>query len=273
MTNRPIKFTLLGLVTGVLLVLPGIWYAQAATKAKPVLKVCADHYPPFTIYDTPAGPPRGSIVEILETLAVHLEYDLTYTANTPFRRCLSKLEQGEVDLMGGLLFSAERAKYLHLFPYLTSSKKSFYVRHDSLLEIRGLEDLTGLTVGTTLGHKYFPAFDNSQGQFVKANAGHVKNSFQRLLAGRVDVVIATERQAMFLIADTPEFKGKFKTMPFSYSGENRVYIGLSKRSPAAERSAEFADVIEQLLADNTFEAISRAFYQRYFNEESSFATP
>lgn len=238
--------------------------AASEPPARPSLLMCADHYPPFSVYDMPGEPPRGSVVSVVQHLADTLGYELRFTANTPFRRCLRMLADGKADIMGGLLYSEERAQFLHLFRYLDHSTKSFYALKESDLQVNRLEDLDGLRVGVTLGHQYWPAFDAAEGRFIKSTASHVNDNFRRLLARRIDLVIATERQAMFLQASNPEYWGRFKKLAFSYTGENPVYIGLSKRSAAAQDHARFAEVSRQLLDDQVFEAISEKFYREYF---------
>lgn len=232
--------------------------------SKPRLVMCADHYPPFSVYDTPAGPPRGSVVDVVRLVTSELGYELTFTPNTPFRRCLRMLADGQADIMGGLLYKKERAEFMHLFQYLNYSTKSFYALKESPLMINEFEDLNGLTIGTTLGHQYWPAFDQAQTVFNRSSAAHVNDNFRRLLAKRIDLVIATERQALFLFATHPEYHGKFRKMPFSYTGENPVFIGLSKKSVAAKRSEAFHQIAERLRKDHTFEQVSQAFYDEYF---------
>ncbi|AFV00604.1 substrate-binding periplasmic protein [Simiduia agarivorans] len=233
--------------------------------------MCADHYPPFSVYDTPAGPPRGSVVNVIKLVASELGYTLTFTPNTPFRRCLRMLADGQADIMGGLLYKQERAEFMHLFPYLNYSTKSFYALNDSPLTINNFEDLAGLTVGTTLGHQYWPAFDQTKTLFNRSSAAHVNDNFRRLLAKRIDLVIATERQALFLFATHPEYHGKFKKMAFSFTGENPVYIGLSKKSPAAKHADAFRQIADRLRQAHTFDKVSQAFYDEYFESLEALA--
>lgn len=240
--------------------------AHAEQAAPQRLLMCADHYPPYTLYDTPAGPPRGSVVDIVQSIANSMHLSLTFTPNIPFKRCLNMLKNGEVDIMGGLLFSEARAKDIHLFPYLITSKKSFYAPMDAPINVESFSDLEGMKIGTTLGYQYFPEFDREERLFSKTNAAHVNDNFRRLLAGRIDLVIATERQALFLLSDNPDYWGKFKVMPYSYSEDNRVYIGLSKATYQGARVGEMATVIASLLSTHAFEEISQKFYQVYFEK-------
>lgn len=231
---------------------------------QPSLLMCADHYPPFTIYATPEGPPTGSVVLVVQELANSLGYALRFTASTPFKRCLAQLADGKADIMGGLLYSEERAEKMHLFRYLNYSTKSFYAVRQSPLAVHTFADLAGLTIGTTLGHQYWPAFDQEQQLFTKDSAAHVTDNFRKLMAGRLDLVVATERQVLFMLADNPDLRDKFKTMAYSYRGDNPVYIGLSRKSAAAGDHQRFAAMTAKLLEDNRFDKISQAFYARYF---------
>ena len=246
-------------------------HTQATEAQTPVeARMCADHYPPFTIYEESEGPPTGSLVNIIREVTDALGFTLSFTPETPFRRCLSMMSSGKVDIMGGLLYSDARAKYIYLFPYLTKSKKSFFARKDSPLDIQRFEDLRGLSIGTTLGHQYWPEFDQAESLFYKSSAAHVNDNFRRLLAGRIDLVIATERQALFLLADNPDYAGKFKVQPFSFTGENTVYIGVSKQSELAKHKDRLEAMIHQLLTSQAFERISTEFYNNYFNGQSPF---
>lgn len=231
---------------------------------RPTLVMCADHFPPFLVYDTPAGPPTGSLVLIAQKLTDELGYRLEFTPDTPFKRCLRMLAEGNADLAGSLLYDRERAKYLHLFRYKNHSVKNFYAAKVSDLDIREYADLKGLVIGTTLGHHYWPEFDRETSLFTKSNGNHLNDNFRRLIAGRIDLIIATEEEALFFLATNKEYQSKLKKMSFSYSNINPVYIGLSKKSQAANRHEEFALKAQQLLDNRTFETIAEEFHNNFF---------
>lgn len=126
--------------------------------------------------------------ELAQGLGLRVEYDFV-----PFKRGLYLLKHGQVDLMTGVLQRKEREKYLHYIdpPYKKYSDKAFFVLRGNEHILKKHEDLHNLVVGTTLGVKYYSAFDNDE-LINKQSVADSDLRFKMLLAGHIDAIIDTE---------------------------------------------------------------------------------
>lgn len=129
--------------------------------AQETLKVAVSILEPWKIMNN--GKLEGPEIEIIESIATKLGMPVVYRV-LPFKRCLAEMQNGDVDLMTGLLKKQKREKYIFYIdpPYKSKSNKVFYVLRGNEKILLDYKDLHELKVGVKRGAKYFSIFDNDK---------------------------------------------------------------------------------------------------------------
>ena len=260
--NRCFLF-LWGVVGIALILVPSIRITEAAEQ----ITMCIDHYPPYHIFPEDGGRPYGVNIAIVEAVTQKLGLALVFTSDTPFKRCLLYMRRGWVDVMGGLLHTTERAETMHLLEYSGKSIKKFLVTKDSHLNIDKYEDLEKLRIGTVLGFKYFRAFDKDK-NLQKDSASTLEKSVRMLLAGRVDVVIASDTQYNSLLRENKSLLDQTKICSYVHDEYNPVHIGISKASKFGSGAYldAFREIVQQMYDKGEIHLIREAFYEDYYSD-------
>jgi len=238
--------------------LTGLFNQAYANDKKPMV-MCVDHSPPHNIFTTDNASPHGSLINVAKVIARRLNVPLTFTGNTPFLRCLRMMRNGSADIMLGLLDKPERREYMHLYRYLDTSHKAFYALKSRSWQVNSFEDLAGLNIGVVHGFKYFPRFDRETELFSLNSAPSVLINLRRLLAGRVDLVIATKTEGDYLTHKNPHFQKFIEPVNYQYLAENPVYVGLSKRSQYVNKANELETLVSAMKSREEFVQIIEAY--------------
>ncbi|MGY2402723.1 substrate-binding periplasmic protein [Pseudomonas sp. SDO5271_S396] len=117
----------------------------------------------------------------------------------PWKRCLAMLEQGHADGALDIFHSHDRDALL-LYPSEPLSEVEFvlYYANERPHPAATLDDLRGLTVGTSPGYLYGADFSESS-LFNREPAPSHEANFGKLLLGRVDLVITDRRVGQHMI--------------------------------------------------------------------------
>jgi len=221
--------------------------------------MCVDHSPPHNIFTENNTLPHGSLINVAKVIAQRLDVPITFTTNTPFLRCLRMMKNGSADIMLGLLDKPERREYMHMYRYLDTSHKAFYALKSRSWQVNSFEELAGLNIGVVHGFKYFPRFDQETTLFRLNNAPSVLINLRRLLAGRVDIVVATKSEGDYLTHKNPHFQKYIEPVNYQYLAENPVYVGLAKRSRYANRAKELDSLVAAMKSRKEFVKIINAY--------------
>jgi len=204
------------------------------------------------------GKERGVDIEFMQMLAERMNLRVEFV-HMPFARGLACMDEGEIDLMTGVLYRPEREAFLYYItpPYSQFSPKAFYVLKGSDISIRSYEDLYDLRIGTTIGAKYFRAFDKDM-RLQKEPVRSMDLNFKKLLDRRIDTVIASETSADRQIK-VRGIAARITKAGYKYQRLNQVHMVLSKRSPLAVRLPEFNAHMKALLEKGVREHIKRNY--------------
>jgi polar amino acid transport system substrate-binding protein len=214
------------------------------------LTMCIDHYPPLQVIENKNA--TGENVEVVKRLVKKLGMKLTFTANTPFKRCLEYLKQGQVDLMSGLLSSDQRRQYAHLFLYDDLTVKSLFIHKDSH-PITEFAQLKGLNIGILRGVKQFTQFDTAPaGMFNKVEVNTLPAAFGMLAKKRLDVVITTDNYGMKILNKSQSINANVVKTQYQETNGTQVYIALSKKSKHVDKVRQFQNTARQMLLDGEF---------------------
>uniref|UniRef100_A0A486XK36 Bacterial extracellular solute-binding protein, family 3 n=1 Tax=Rheinheimera sp. BAL341 TaxID=1708203 RepID=A0A486XK36_9GAMM len=218
-----------GLLLSLLLLISAVTTAQPL----PVLQWCLDNYP--NRHNYPAqGLPYGPTVDLMRELANRSGFELSFSPNTPFARCLKLMQDGQTDLMIRLNYSDERNSYMHLIPYVRSARAEYLYLLEQHKDIRDMAQLSGLTIGVIRGYIYNAELPNL---LIKNSKNVVEidtedAAMTMLLYQRVDAVIAPMQTTEHVINSNPKFKNAIKiaSLEFPFQHNMYVHIGLSRKS-------------------------------------------
>ncbi|WP_291328075.1 ABC transporter substrate-binding protein [Desulfovibrio sp. UCD-KL4C] len=228
---------------------------HAGRCSEDVVKVGFSYFPPWMILEK--GEFKGVDCDLLKSVFAQMGLHVEFIPDT-LAHNLEKIKSGDLDVISSLLFRNERNEYIRYVspPYTTKSVKSFYVRKESGIKIDSYSDLSGLSVGVSLGVKYFPKFDLDD-SIMKVSYATVADSLQALAEGEVETVIGTQLVGKYLI-NKFEFKSKLEECSFKYEPKLMpVYIGISRKSPLAQKVDEIGEVLRYLQKKGEVERIAK----------------
>jgi polar amino acid transport system substrate-binding protein len=131
---------------------------------------------------------------VFKRLGIEVEWQFL-----PWKRCLSMLETGQADGALDIFHSVERDATL-LYPSEPLSDVEFvmFYAKDRPHPFHQLEDLKGLTIGTSPGYLYSQDFSEST-LFTREPAPTHEANFGKLLRGRIDLLITDRRVGQHLL--------------------------------------------------------------------------
>lgn len=117
----------------------------------------------------------------------------------PWKRCLSMLEQGQADGALDIFHTDERDATL-LYPSEPLSEVEFvmFYANERPHPFRTLDELRGLTIGTSPGYLYSNDFSEST-LFTREPAPSHEANFGKLARGRIDLLITDRRVGQHLL--------------------------------------------------------------------------
>ncbi|MGY2238659.1 substrate-binding periplasmic protein [Pseudomonas gingeri] len=125
---------------------------------------------------------------VFQRLGIEVEWQFL-----PWKRCLAMLEQGQADGALDIFHNSERDATL-LYPEEPLSEVEFVLFYAKARPhpVSTLDDLKGLTVGTSPGYFYGESFNDSP-QFRREPAPTHEANFGKLDLGRIDLLITDRR--------------------------------------------------------------------------------
>ena len=160
------------------------------------LRIVTEPWAPYVYEEN--GSMRGLDYEttmiVFQRLGVEVEWQFL-----PWKRCLAMLDQGHADGALDIFHSHERDALL-LYPSEPLSAVEFvlFYANDRPHPAHTLDDLRGLTVGTSPGYLYGEAFSESS-LFDREPAPSHEANFGKLSLGRIDLVITDRRVGQHVI--------------------------------------------------------------------------
>lgn len=152
---------------------------------------------------------------VFKRLGIEVEWQFL-----PWKRCLSMLEQGQADGALDIFHSEERDATL-LYPGEPLSDVQFvmFYAKERPHPFRTLEDLRGLTIGTSPGYLYSDDFRNST-LFTREPAPSHEANFGKLVRGRIDLLITDRRVGQHLL-DELNIRDKISENPTVISQQSQ----------------------------------------------------
>ena len=181
------------------------------------LRIVTEPWAPY-VYEqqgTMQGLDYETTVIVFQRLGVEVQWQFL-----PWKRCLAMLDQGHADGALDIFHSHERDALL-LYPSEPLSEVEFvlFYANERPHPVQSLEEVRGLTVGTSPGYLYGAAFSDST-LFNREPAPSHEANFGKLMLGRIDLVITDRRVGQHVI-NTLGLEGKVSQAPVVVSRQQQ----------------------------------------------------
>ncbi|MEO2281992.1 substrate-binding periplasmic protein [Pseudoalteromonas pernae] len=211
--------------------------------------VVIDHAPPYS-YTENVEQPSGLILDILQPITQELGVEIK-TVSCPFSRCIHMLEQGEADVMGGLIRTPTREQQLtFLTPAYMALHSSFrfYSLRAAELTVRDYEDLYGKRIAVMRGAAHFSRFDKDA-KLMKVPVTSEQVAVEMLLKHRVDLFIGVEDTADHAMSVLQQPTEQLAKQPYHFEDSIFGHIafsdGFAKTELAKKITARYREMANE----------------------------
>ncbi|MGL1901904.1 MAG: transporter substrate-binding domain-containing protein [Fibrobacterales bacterium] len=199
---------------------------------RPVVRLAIQYdYPPYLTESDKRG---GLYTEIVTAAYKSVGYSVKLNF-VPWARALHGTKVGSYDAILGVYKTKERESYLLYSTPIDTLRVLFYKRKTDGFMYRGLESLSGLHIGVGRGYANSPEFDSAT-SFKRVEDVSNKENFIRLIKGRVDLVVETERVANSILINVD--KSHHIQAVKNPLQRHLSYVGISKKSVRARELLE-----------------------------------
>lgn len=248
------KKTSLLLITGIFAV--GMVVSTPPRAEDHVVRVSADPWAPWAFGEEGGAASGGMSVEASKELfrRIGLEVEVNIY---PYKRCLDQMKTGERDVFPMIKKTPEREEIMLFSDVAAREPQLIYFATGRMagFDWKDWADLKDRTVGIVQGFNY--------GEFVPAAAKYGirteevagdEQNIKKLLANRVDLIIATPSTVNYYLQQNPEFQGRIEAASRAVTvAEFR--FGLSKNGKAASHLSRINEAIREMQADGTLDRI------------------
>ncbi|MFT5720784.1 MAG: polar amino acid transport system substrate-binding protein [Motiliproteus sp.] len=221
------------------------------------------YYPPVSWIQE--GKLRGLAPAVTERLFNELGYKITLEADSNWKRCLRRVEQGKVDIVVAAYRISSRERHLHYSSQpVIADPISLFINRDKPFSFTRLDDLHGKTVGLLLGDSFGEAFDdylldNNPIEYVSSG----KQNFGKLALGRIDFMplgrLSGELQSKKL-----GFYPQIIPLNRVISTEH-FYLAVGRNSDLIKHLPTINRRLKEMRTDGTLKRLTAQHSQRYLN--------
>jgi polar amino acid transport system substrate-binding protein len=218
------------------------------------LRLVSDDWAPYVYQQN--GQPRGIDYEVttqvFKRLGVEVEWQFL-----PWKRCLAMIEQGLADGIVDIFQIDARRPFL-IYPSEPMSDVEFVLfqarsrRHT----VTSLNDLAGLSVGTSPGYTYGAAFNGSS-RFRREAAPTHEANLGKLVLGRIDLLITDRRVGRYLMRQLG-LEQQVEELPLLISRQTQ-YLGLTRKPGRESLAQAFAEELQRFKQEPAYTAINNRY--------------
>lgn len=204
-------------------------------------------WPPYT-YEKSGNPTRGLSLAVMTEIFSRLKIDMDLKL-FPQNRCIEQMKEGTRDAMTLISKNKEREEFLdfsdpiveaHGLIYYSTTQKTPFVWNT-------FSDFKDYRIGIVSGYNYGDDFNKYHEKYPLkvTEVMTIEQNFEKLIAGRIDIMLANQLEASEFIRRNQDYQGKLKAAhkPYLYY----VYhIGISKKSSARKLLPKINQVIQQM---------------------------
>ena len=239
-----------------LLLLPALFPVKAAAETAPAKVVRVGSFEDTFNYCNEKGARKGYGYELLETLSGYTGWQFEYVT-CDWSDCFEKLENGEIDIMGGISYTEDRAEEM-LFSDEPMGEEKYYLYADlsrADISASDYKTLNGKKIGVLMGTEPEVMLTEWEEKHdLKTQHVNVSNNEdvkQKLANHEIDCFVSLEES----------FWAELGISTITRVGKSGIYYALNKDRP---------DLKEEL--DNAMRALDEAapfytadLYKRYFS--------
>ena len=239
-----------------LLLLPALFPVKAAAETAPVKVVRVGSFEDTFNYCNEKGARKGYGYELLETLSGYTGWQFEYVT-CDWSDCFEKLENGEIDIMGGISYTEDRAEEM-LFSDEPMGEEKYYLYADlsrADISASDFKTLNGKKIGVLMGTKPEVMLTEWEEKYdLKTQHVNISNNEdvkQKLANHEIDCFVSLEES----------FWAELGISTMTRVGKSDIYYAINK---------DRADIKEEL--DNAMRALEDAdpfytadLYKRYFS--------
>ena len=239
-----------------LLLLPALFPVKAAAETAPAKVIRVGSFEDTFNYVNEKGARKGYGYELLQTLSGYTGWQFEYVT-CDWSDCFEKLENGEIDIMGGISYTEDRAEEM-LFSDEPMGEEKYYLYADlsrADISASNLKTLDGKKIGVVMGTEpevMLTEWEEKHG--IKTQHVNISNNEdvkQKLANHEIDCFVSLEES----------FWAELGISTITRVGKSGIYYALNKDRP---------DLKEEL--DNAMRALDEAapfytadLYKRYFS--------
>ena len=218
------------------------------------LRIVTEPWAPYVYEEqgTMQGLDYETTVIVFQRLGVEVQWQFL-----PWKRCLAMLDQGHADGALDIFHSHERDALL-LYPSEPLSEVEFvlFYANERPHPVQSLEEVRGLTVGTSPGYLYGAAFSDST-LFNREPAPSHEANFGKLMLGRIDLVITDRRVGQHVIK-TLGLEGKVSQAPLVVSRQQQ-FLAVRRGAGMDLLVQRFAAELKRFKQEPAYSALSAKF--------------
>jgi polar amino acid transport system substrate-binding protein len=225
------------------------------------VSICFGDFKPFEYQESDQI--KGMNVEILETIAESFGITIQWSVY-PWARCLHMAEEGTVDGLVSLYWSAERDEFLY-FPneHINVDECVFFTYPGSNVVFDGtLKSLTGLKVLTAHANSYGREFDEAE-NIIKVNAPNTVNVVRMIAMKRYQIGIGSIKAVQTEIK-ARGYEKKLEILKPSYY--IKTYFAFSKKKGPSHKALteDFSDALRSYKKSGEYERTLKKY--GYWND-------
>ncbi|WP_425272582.1 substrate-binding periplasmic protein [Pseudomonas sichuanensis] len=223
------------------------------------LRIVSDDWAPYLYQEN--GQPKGIDYEVTNEVFKRLGVDVQWEF-MPWKRCLAMIQQGLADGVMDIFRVDSREAYM-VYPDEPMSDVEFvlYQARTRRHAVQALEDLAGLTVGTSPGYAYGDAFNEST-LFRRESAPSHEANFGKLALGRIDLLI-TDRKVGRYLSRRLGLAQQVEALPLVIARQTQ-YLGLARKPGREQLAQAFSDELRRFKLEPGYAAINA----RYIGEDT-----
>ena len=239
-----------------LLLLSVVLPVKAAAETAPVKVVRVGSFEDTFNYVNEKGARKGYGYELLQTLSGYTGWQFEYVT-CDWSNCFEKLKNGEIDIMGGISYTEDRAEEM-LFSDEPMGEEKYYLYADlsrADISASDYKTLNGKKVGVLMGTEpevMLTEWEEKYGLKTEhVNVSNNEDAKQKLANHEIDCFVSLEES----------FWADLSISTITRVGESGIYYAINKNRP---------DIKEEL--DNAMRALDEAapfytadLYKRYFS--------
>ena len=229
------------------------WASQA--RAQQTLTVVFEEWPPYQY--TQDGKVIGIDTEVLEEAFRRMGVTPKFRS-LPWTRALNEVKEGDADAIFSMGYPEQRPFLFFPKTPISDQRSVLFARKDSPVQVSDIHDLEGKSVGVVKSNIYGDLFDKNE-KILRDESSSQEMEFDKLLAGRYDVLITFELVGLFFVKQK-QLADQVKMLDYIVDTQP-TYVGFSKAKGAQSEALanQLSDVLAQLRQEGFMETVRNKY--------------